>query len=680
MAAQSERGDLDGLRLTARVFFPRFSEELHAFEPDERSYAAEVLKVDEDLDLALLAVDGAPEHLPRAPIAAEAPYPGQRVAAIGHAGAGMLWAIKGGEVSSTGKLSGHTELNIQTHEGDPALLRKVKATFDRQGRVLQTTAEILPGDSGGPLVNLAGELVGVNAFVRTDSKTNQWLSFHVHLDTIRPFIAAVPARARDFMPDPWRGEGARASLEDADLDGVVDVLKLQRADDHGWAALIDLDQDSAPGERDAHAIARERALDVELAILFEQDTRHFWFDRDDDGVLESYLVDRKGTGALDEAYTLAPGQAASPSPALLAAGRRFDGGLFRDAELVARFRRIGAIVLPDLVAEGEDEARLPDPLRPLGGDVALVDVDEDGHRDLAREETAFHRRVLIDLDGDARFPGDAARARDGDADSEAPLIDVELVVIVQGARAWVFYDRRNEQRFDLVLHSTNRSAGVAHDAWSREPGGALHPRPEHAGRRLVRPDLFVDPALRDRVAALITDALEPEAVATDDGLGSLPALDVSDDAKVVVPDFQGREGWKNAIARVTDRGRDLTLVDVDGDSVGPGASAHDAALSIRAGEFDAEFVWLRHSGREWAFYDRDDDGRMDLVLYAGDPAGAREAHAFIPELAAGVPTLRSAPELRGAPLIDASVFSAEALRERFVIARELLSADRDEER
>ena len=36
------------------------------------------------------------------------PYPGQKVAALGHAGAGMLWAIKGGEISGTGKLAGHT--------------------------------------------------------------------------------------------------------------------------------------------------------------------------------------------------------------------------------------------------------------------------------------------------------------------------------------------------------------------------------------------------------------------------------------------------------------------------------------------------------------------------------------------------------------------------------------------
>ncbi len=681
-----QNGEFDGLRQTARVFFPRFSEELQAFEPDERSFAAQVLKVDEVLDLALLAVDGAPQGLPRVPIAAEAPYPGQRVAAIGHAGAGMLWAIKGGEVSSTGKLSGHTDLNLKTHEGDPAVLREVKATFERQGRVLQTTTEILPGDSGGPLVNLAGELVGVNAFVRTDNKTNQWLSFHVHLDTIQPFIATVPTRAREFMPDPWRyGD---ASLEDADLDGVLDVLKLERGDDTtGWAALIDLDQDSrVPEGADANALARARDFDVELAVLFERDTRHFWYDLDNDGALETYLVDRKGTGELDEAYTLTPGEPSRPSSELLERGRRFDGSLFggAQAELAASFRRIGSIVLPDLVAEGpEGDPRLPNPLQALGGDVRLVDVDGDGRHDLVREQTAFHRRVLIDLDGDASFAKDEAK-RDGKAgsasasDSEPePVVDIELVIIRQGARAWVYYDRENLRRFDLVLHSTNSSAGVAHDGWARGPEGALTPLPEHAGRRLIRPDLFVEPALRSRVAELVTaDDLEPQAVATDDGLGSLPGLTLSDSAQIVVPDYEERREWKNSIARVTDRGRDLTIIDLDGDSLGPEIESHEAALAIRAGKFDAEFVWMRHSGRDWTFYDTDDDGRFDLVLYGGDPSGLQPTHAFVPGLEAGLPSLQSAPERLGESMMRSSVFAAPAIQQRFRAISQLLFPER----
>ncbi len=674
-----QNGEFDGLRQTANVFFPRFSDELQAFEPDERSFAAQVLKVDAALDLALLAVDGAPPGPPRVPIAAEAPYPGQRVAAIGHAGAGMLWAIKGGEVSSTGKLSGHTDLNLKTHEGDPAVLREVKATFERQGRVLQTTAEILPGDSGGPLVNLAGELVGVNAFVRTDNKTNQWLSFHVHLDTIRPFIATVPTRAREFLPDPWRyGD---ASLEDADLDGVFDVLKLERGDDEdGWAALIDLDQDSKlPEDADADALARARGLDVELAVLFERDTRHFWYDLDNDGALETYLVDRKGTGQLDEAYTLTPGEPSQPSRELLERGRRFDGGLFLDAQagpgLAARFRRIGSIVLPDLVADApEGDPRLPNPLQALGGDVRLVDVDGDGRSDLVREQTAFHRRVLIDLDGDASFRKDGDER---DEDEPEPVVDIELVIIRQGARAWVYYDRENAGRFDLVLHSTNSSAGVAHDGWARGPGGALTRLPEHAGRRLIRPDLFSSFALRSRVAELVTDDdLEPQAVATDDGLGSLPGLELSDSAQIVVPDYEERGAWKNSIARVTDRGRDLTMIDLDGDSLAPGIESHEAALAIRAGKFDAEFVWMRHSGRDWTFYDTDDDGRFDLVLYGGDPSGLQPTHAFVPGVEDGLPALQSVPEQRGESMMRWRVFTAPAAQQRFKAISELLFPER----
>src|SRR5690606_7717613 len=130
-----------------------------------------------------------PAELTHVTVAAENPYPGQKVAAIGHAGVGMLWAIKGGEISAAGSLSGHTELLLDAHEGDREYLEAAKKRFEKMGRVVQSTAKILPGDSGGPLVNLDSQIVGVNAFGRIDQATGQWLSFHIHRAEVASFVA-----------------------------------------------------------------------------------------------------------------------------------------------------------------------------------------------------------------------------------------------------------------------------------------------------------------------------------------------------------------------------------------------------------------------------------------------------------------------------------------------------------
>src|SRR5690606_18117671 len=122
------KGKRAGPKILPKVTLGNFSEALAAFEPREEPLDAHVLKGDKDHDLALLQLVDPPPDLPSLSLATKAPYPGQRVAAVGHAGAGMLWAIKGGEVSATGALSGHTALALDdSEEHERETLSKIKA-------------------------------------------------------------------------------------------------------------------------------------------------------------------------------------------------------------------------------------------------------------------------------------------------------------------------------------------------------------------------------------------------------------------------------------------------------------------------------------------------------------------------------------------------------------------------
>jgi len=70
-------------------------------------------------------------------------------------------ALKAGEISATGSLSGHTDLLLDANEGDREFLEETKETFEKMGRVIQSSTKILPGDSGGPLDFVRHEETGL---------------------------------------------------------------------------------------------------------------------------------------------------------------------------------------------------------------------------------------------------------------------------------------------------------------------------------------------------------------------------------------------------------------------------------------------------------------------------------------------------------------------------------------
>lgn len=108
---------------------------------DGRTFDAETVKRDRDLDLALLRIEDG--ELPAAPVGdSDALRVGELVYAIGHPW-GRLGTVTAGIVSGLG------------------VIRRPGG----RARYIQSDVALAPGNSGGPLLNARGEVVGINAMI-----------------------------------------------------------------------------------------------------------------------------------------------------------------------------------------------------------------------------------------------------------------------------------------------------------------------------------------------------------------------------------------------------------------------------------------------------------------------------------------------------------------------------------
>ncbi|HEY4718694.1 MAG TPA: trypsin-like peptidase domain-containing protein [Anaerolineales bacterium] len=131
----------DGLVLTNHHVLGRQSPRVMLV--DERSFAAEVIATDEEIDLALLRIPAA--DLPAARIADSTRLRvGELVFTLGHP-----WGQR--NAASLGIIS---HLASAQTRGPRGLIP-----------VIRTDARLAPGNSGGPLLNGAGEVVGINTLI-----------------------------------------------------------------------------------------------------------------------------------------------------------------------------------------------------------------------------------------------------------------------------------------------------------------------------------------------------------------------------------------------------------------------------------------------------------------------------------------------------------------------------------
>ncbi len=127
-----------------------------------KEYAAKIIATDPLSDIAVIKIDGT-KDFPFVKVGdAKSMKVGDWVLAIGSP-FGLDQTVTAGIVSATGRVFDTTGGSLNMLFND----------------YLQTDAAINPGNSGGPLVNMNGEVVGINSFISTASRSNAGVGFAV---------------------------------------------------------------------------------------------------------------------------------------------------------------------------------------------------------------------------------------------------------------------------------------------------------------------------------------------------------------------------------------------------------------------------------------------------------------------------------------------------------------------
>jgi S1-C subfamily serine protease len=208
---------------------------------DNTTYAATIIGVAPDKDIAVLHIDAPPEKLLPLPIGQSSTLKvGQKVLAIGNP-FGLDQTLTTGVVSGLGR-----EIQSVTR----------RSITD----VIQTDASINPGNSGGPLLDSSGRLIGINTAIYSPSGANAGIGFAVPVDTVNSIVPRLLRDGKILRP----GLGiVLASDQIAARNGIDGLLILRvapggAADQAGLTGVVQ----SPDGQRAGDVIVKVEGTDV----------------------------------------------------------------------------------------------------------------------------------------------------------------------------------------------------------------------------------------------------------------------------------------------------------------------------------------------------------------------------------------------------------------------------------
>ncbi|HYE78644.1 MAG TPA: trypsin-like peptidase domain-containing protein, partial [bacterium] len=146
-----------------------------------RDYPATLQGTDKDTDLAVIKITNPPSNLPVAELGdSDALREGQRAIVIGNP-YGLDSSISVGVISALQRT-----VNISEH-----------VKFEG---MIQTDAAVNPGNSGGPLLNSAGQVVGINTVIFSQSGGSQGLGFAIPINFAKKVVADLVQYGRVRRP------------------------------------------------------------------------------------------------------------------------------------------------------------------------------------------------------------------------------------------------------------------------------------------------------------------------------------------------------------------------------------------------------------------------------------------------------------------------------------------------
>lgn len=598
--------------------------------PTGESLEAVVVKADPIKDLALVKILEPPADLPVAQLAERDPSIGELVLSVGNAGIGLLWAAKVCNISRAGDLTretsmlqvGDCELVDPTDTEDEARRRREQCEAQKkeieehvqqapQALAIQTTCSLNGGDSGGPLVNAWGEIIGLNQSLRFAGGT---LAFHVHAAEIRAFLADAPSTGQPFVPDPFCEGGTEVKVEDADGDGTMDTVALL-GNPHFEAGemvtqgayLFDLDQR-------AHAASLEQPFDAEIAVLLERRDAYVFRDTDDDGAFDVMLRDKGADGSVELAYRLEGGKVTED--ASLAKQASLDVRGLADAPLARLGAGAIAMGLSKLASKSLLDAGgvppIPDVNRAFGKKGRVFDFDGDGQVEgIMADGAPGYGGMMIATN----WP-ELAYLKSGD--DAAQLLEkgqsrADFVRLERPAGTWTLYDTDTDGRLDVALFGKQPAVENERDRWMVQhdvvthafrigPKGEAEPFRDPLGRSLMLAELLPEAARKhlDRHRGSSRGDL-PNVFGGPPGQGTWKLESFEHPRQVLTQ--QSRFG-------------EVVLIDLNRDSKRLATATPDELAD--EDKFDAEIAILRHVELGWVFYDNNDDGVFDRVLFSRD--------------------------------------------------------------
>jgi serine protease Do len=172
----------DGLILTNKHVVSDKQAEYTVLTNDGKKYAAKVLALDPNQDLAVIKIENGTSSLPTVKLGdSDNLLIGQTAITIGNA----LGEFR--NTVSVGVISGLSRTITAGGGGMSEIIEDV----------IQTDAAINPGNSGGPLLNLKGEVVGINTAIASGA---QGIGFAIPINQAKKDIESVKTSGKIIYP------------------------------------------------------------------------------------------------------------------------------------------------------------------------------------------------------------------------------------------------------------------------------------------------------------------------------------------------------------------------------------------------------------------------------------------------------------------------------------------------